>query len=100
MSEGVSDHECFEMDGAMVLGDPNMSDESREAVRAVIAAARQRLAELDEGMRQIDEAERRADVIGRDVFIRGSESVLSALRTPEPPLLDDADGTRTEEVDG
>lgn len=33
-------HKCFELDGARVHGDPQMSDESREALREVIAAAR------------------------------------------------------------
>ena len=32
--------ECFEMDGALVRGNPDMSPESREALREVLAAAR------------------------------------------------------------
>lgn len=37
-------HECFELDGARVHRNPNMSQESREALREVIAAARERIA--------------------------------------------------------
>jgi hypothetical protein len=36
---------CFEVDGAMVHGDPDMSDESRAALREVITAAKRRMAE-------------------------------------------------------
>ena len=36
---------CFELDGARVHGDPDMSDEARNAVRDVIAAARRLLGE-------------------------------------------------------
>ena len=39
---------CFELDGARVHGDPNMSDESREAVREVIGAAKQILADREQ----------------------------------------------------
>ena len=31
-------HRCFEVDGARVHGDPNMSDEARAAIRELIAA--------------------------------------------------------------
>lgn len=38
---------CFELDGAMVHGDPLMSDESRAAVGELIAAAKRMVADMD-----------------------------------------------------
>jgi hypothetical protein len=35
-----SEHECFEMDGALVHGDPGMSEEAREAIRQLIDVVR------------------------------------------------------------
>jgi hypothetical protein len=35
-----SDHECFELDGALVHGDPEMSEEAREALRTLIDVVR------------------------------------------------------------
>jgi hypothetical protein len=31
-------HECFELDGARVHGDPNMSDEAKAALRQIVSA--------------------------------------------------------------
>ena len=33
------DHACFELNGARVHGDPEMSEEARDALRAVLDAA-------------------------------------------------------------
>lgn len=65
------DHECFGLSGAVVHGDPEMSQETRDALARIINAAREQFgeptpeqqAEYQAGQQRI--RERNARILGR-----------------------------------